>query len=144
MVLSGAASFFLIFFVVLFALISVVLLGVTAFALTKVTKFLDMATEKLEPIVVKTSDTLDTVQRITMTVGEKTDHILTRSETLTDNVSDRVEKTANVVQSAVTRPLINLSSLITGVSKGVSVWSHAAKNGATNGKAHSFSENDEN
>ena len=34
-----------------------------------------------------------------------------------------------MVQEAVTTPLINLSSLITGLSTGLSVWSRAATDG---------------
>jgi hypothetical protein len=45
-------------------------------------------------------------------------------------MSDKVEKTADVVQRAVTGPLISLSSLITGVSKGFSVYAQASTEGA--------------
>ena len=125
---AGALTAIFIF-VGIFALITVVLLGAVAFALNKITKQVDILTGKIDPIIVKTTDTLDTVNRVTMIVGEKADHILTRGETLTDNVSDRVEKTAGVVQNAVTTPLINLSGMIAGVTKGVSVWSRASKAG---------------
>jgi uncharacterized protein YoxC len=123
------ASFALVFFVVLFAIITVVLLGVLAFAITKIQQQITKLTDKVEPVVVKASSTLDTVQRVTASVGEKADTILARGESLTENVSQNVEKTAAVVQSAVTTPLINLSSLITGVSKGFSVWGQAATHG---------------
>ena len=39
-------------------------------------------------------------------------------------------QTTSVVQGAVTSPLINLSSLITGLSTGLSVWSRAATDGS--------------
>ena len=69
---------------------------------------------------------IETVQRVTTNVGEKADQILTKGEALTDDVTDRVEKTAGVVQKSVTGPLISLSSLITGVSKGFSVYTHSS------------------
>ena len=91
---------------------------------------MDTVTAKLDPVIVKATDTIETVQRVTTNVGVKADQILTKGEALTDNVSGRVEKTADVVQNAVTGPLINLSSLISGVSKGFSVYTHASTEGA--------------
>lgn len=134
MQLSGAASLALVLFVVIFGLVTVILLGILAFAITKIQQQVTKLTDKVEPVVVKASDTLDTVHRVTVSVGEKADTILSRGEILTENVSQNVEKTANVVQTTVTTPLINLSSLITGVSKGFSVWGHTTtQGGSTNG-----------
>lgn len=123
------ADISLIFFGGLFSIIAVSLLGVMAFALTKLVKLLDTITNKLDPVIMKATDTIETVQRVTANVGEKADHILSRGELLTNSVSGRVEQTADVVQKAVTGPLISLSSLITGVSKGVEVYTKSSSNG---------------
>lgn len=123
------ADISLIFFGGLFSIIAVSLLGVMAFALTKLVKLLDTITNKLDPVILKATDTIETVQRVTANVGEKADHILSRGESLTNSVSGRVEQTADVVQKAVTGPLISLSSLITGVSKGVEVYTKSSSNG---------------
>jgi hypothetical protein len=40
-----------------------------------------------------------------------------------EDIADKVEDTANVVQKTVTKPLINLSSLIAGISKGFATFS---------------------
>jgi uncharacterized protein YoxC len=118
-----AATTSLFIFVGLFAFITVVFLGVVAFALSKLVKILDTVIGKIDPVLSKATDAIETVQRVTSNVGEKADQILTKGEALTDNVSDKVERTAEVVQKSVTGPLINLSSLISGVSKGFSVYS---------------------
>lgn len=131
--MSIAATTSLFIFVGLFALITVGLLGAMAFALMKLVSLLDKVVSKIDPVIAKATDTIETVQRVTTNVGEKADQILTKGEALTDNVSDRVEKTAGVVQKSVTEPLINLSSLITGVSKGFSVYTHSS---AEKAKAH--------
>lgn len=131
--LNDAASWIIVVFGAVFALTTVGLLGVLAFALKKLTSVLENLTAKAEPVIVKASDTLESVQRVTLSVGEKADTILARGETLTENVADKVEKTSSAVQNAVTTPLINLSSLIAGVSKGVSTWSHAAAGGPKSG-----------
>lgn len=123
------ASLALIVFVVVFASIAVGALVVVAIALNKLQQQVDKLTGKMEPVIVKASNTLDTVQRVTVNVGEKADTILTRGETLTENVSHKVETTATVVENAVTKPLIGLSSLIAGVSKGVDVYTHRSANG---------------
>ncbi len=124
--LTDAASWVLVVFGAIFSLTTVALLGILAFALTKVQQQLTKLTDKVDPVIAKASDTLDTVNRVTSNVGEKADTILTRGEALTENVSQNVERTASVVQTTVTTPLINLSSLLAGVTKGFSVWSQAA------------------
>lgn len=125
------ADISLVVFGGIFSLISITLLGAIAFALTKLVKTLDNLVAKIDPVLNKATDTIETVQRVTNNVGEKADQILTKGEALTDNVSGRVGKTADVVQKSVTGPLINLSSIITGVSKGFSVYTHSSTNGAT-------------
>ncbi len=124
------ADIFLVFFVMLFAIITVALFGVIAFTLRKVEQQIEKVTNMAEPLVAKASGTLDTVQRITVNAGEKVDSILIKGETLTDDLTVKVEQTSAVVQKTVTGPLISLSSLISGLSTGVSTWSRAAKNNA--------------
>jgi predicted PurR-regulated permease PerM len=133
MTLHPVAAFALIFFVAIFAIITVALLAALTIAVTKTQQQLEKLANLAEPLADKASNTLDTVQRITVNVGEKADQILTRGEALTENVSTRVEKTSQVVQSAVTTPLINFSSLISGLSSGLFTWSRAAKSGLRNG-----------
>ena len=122
-------SFFLLVFGLIFALTTVALFAAIAFAIKKIQQQLEKLTSMAEPVIAKATNTLDTVQRITVNVGEKADHILTKGEELTDTMSEKVGQTTTVVQETVTTPLINLSSLITGLSTGLSVWSRAATNG---------------
>ncbi|MBV9848090.1 MAG: hypothetical protein JO250_00240 [Armatimonadetes bacterium] len=126
---GGLASFCLIFFVLLFALIAVGAFVAIAIAIKKIEQQLEKLINKVDPVIAKATNTLDTVQRITVNVGEKADSILTKGEALTDTMSEKVEQTTTVVQETVTAPLINLSSLITGLSTGLSVWSRAATDG---------------
>jgi predicted PurR-regulated permease PerM len=127
------ASFCLVTFVLLFAVVAVGAFVGIAIAVRKIEQQVEKLTRMAEPVVAKASNTLDTVQRITVNVGEKADAILTKGEALTDSMSEKVEQTTTVVQETVTTPLINLSSLITGVSTGLSVWSRLTTNGAKNG-----------
>lgn len=128
--MSFLAEASLFIFVGLFALITVGLLGAMAFALNKLVKLLDTVVGKIDPVIAKATDTIETVQRVTANIGEKADHILTKGEALTDDVTGRVERTAGTVQKSVTEPLIKISSLITGISKGISVYA-----GSSNGSS---------
>lgn len=118
------AEISLLIFGGLFSLITVALFGAIAFALNKLVSLLATMTDKLDPLIGKASNAVDTVTRVTTNVGAKADQVLVKGEALTDDVSGRVEKTAGVVQSAVIGPLINVSSLINGVTKGFAVYAH--------------------
>ncbi len=124
------AEISLLIFGGLFSLITVALFGAIAFALNKLVSLLATVTDKLDPLIGKASNAVDTVTRVTTNVGAKADQVLVKGEALTDDVSGRVEQTAGVVQSAVIGPLINISSLINGVTKGFSVY---ARPGSGNG-----------
>jgi uncharacterized protein YoxC len=118
------AEISLLIFGGIFSLVTVGLLGVIALAISKLVALLDKVTNKMDPVIVKATDAIETVQRVTNNVGARADQVLIKGEALTDDVSGRVEKTAGVVQSAVIGPLINLSSIINGVSKGFQVYTH--------------------
>jgi uncharacterized protein YoxC len=123
MTLSTAATvalYAVLVFVVIFALVTVVLLGMIALTLRVTHSKLEEALDKMEPLLAKTSETLDTVQRVTNNVGARADTILEKGEALTDDVARKVEKTASFVQKAVETPLIKVSSVIAGVTEGLS------------------------
>ena len=121
------AEISLLIFGGLFSLVTVAFLGVIALAVSKLVGLLDKVTREMEPVILKTTNAIDTVQRVTTNIGVRADQVLVKGEALTDDVSGRVEKTAGVVQSAVVGPLINISSLITGISKGFQVYAHPGK-----------------
>jgi uncharacterized protein YoxC len=128
------AEISLLIFGGIFSLVTVGLLGVIAFAASKLVALLDKVTNKIDPVIVKATDAIETVQRVTNNVGARADQILIKGEALTDDVSGRVEKTAGVVQNAVIGPLINLSSIINGVSKGFQVYTHPEAHHSENHK----------
>ena len=128
------ASFCLVVFGLIFAATTVGLFAAITFAIKKIEQQLERLTNMAEPVIAKATNTLDTVQRITVNVGEKADSILTKGEALTDTVSEKVGQTTTVVQETVTTPLINLSSLITGLSTGLSVWGRSASKGVNTDK----------
>ncbi|MDR3710198.1 MAG: hypothetical protein P4L33_18030 [Capsulimonadaceae bacterium] len=123
MTLSAAATvslYIVLVFVVIFALLTVALLAIIAFSLRTIQEKLGEGLVQVKPVLDKTTDTLDTVQRVTNRIGEKADTILERGEELTNNVSRRVEETAAVVEKTVSTPLIKFSSVVAGVAEGIS------------------------
>jgi len=117
------ALYTVLIFVLIFALISVAALGVIAFALRMLNIQIDQALNKADPVILKVNDFLITLQKVTSNVGEKADDVLEKGEAIVENIADKVEDTATVVQKTVTKPLINLSSLIAGISKGFAAFS---------------------
>lgn len=118
------AEISLLIFGGLFSLVTVGLLGAIALAISKLVGLLEKGLDKVDPIIAKTTNAIDTVQRVTTNIGVKADQVLVKGEALTDDVSGRVEKTAGVVQSAVIKPLIDVSGIISGISKGFQVYTH--------------------
>jgi hypothetical protein len=127
--LSGAGLAAFMVFIGLFALLTVGLLAGIFIAVLFFNKKFEAFANKVDPAVTKVTDTLEQVQRVTMTIGERADTILARGERMTETVSDNVEKTSYVVRNTVTKPLIQISSLVTGLSKGFSTWSQNATQG---------------
>ena len=126
------AIYIVLVFVLLFATVTIALLGAIAFGLRFLNVQIDLALTKSEPIVLKINDFLITLQKVTSNVGEKADDILSKGEAVVEDIADKVEDTATVVQKTVTKPLINLSSLMAGISKGFSSFG-AGKN-SNNGR----------
>ena len=124
------------FFMILLAIVTVGLLAGLVFGLKKLNVTLDRALDKAQPVIDKTTGVLDTVQRVTMNIGEKADHIMVKGEEIADNVAQRVETTAGVVEKTVTSPLIGFSSVLAGVSRGFQTFSKNYQNGNStrNGK----------
>lgn len=120
--LEITALVILILVVALSMFAGVALMAALAVGIHKLNEQLEKLINMAAPVATKASDTLDNIQRVTMSVGEKADQILTRGVDLTENVSGNVEKTATVVHQTVAVPLIKLSSVIAGVSKGISVY----------------------
>ncbi len=123
MTLDTAATvslYIVLVFVVIFALLTVALLGMIAFSLRSLQTKVDTALDQVAPVLSKTTETLDTVQRVTSNIGERADAILERSESATEDVARKVEATASVVQKSISTPLINFASLVAGITEGLS------------------------
>jgi hypothetical protein len=126
------ALYIVLVFVLIFALVTVGLLGAVAFALNILHKQFESVLVKADPVIVRVNDVLVTVQKVTSNVGEKADDILTKGETIVDGIADKVEGTATVVQQTVTKPLISFSSLLAAIIRAFSNFTGSAR--SSNGR----------
>jgi hypothetical protein len=122
-----------LFFVAMISLVVVGLLAGLVIGLNKLNEKIDLALEQARPVIAKTTDVLDTVQRVTMNVGERADQILSQGEELTAKISTKVDHTASVVEKTVTSPLINLSSVLAGVTRGFGKFNRSVHDGDSGG-----------
>ena len=81
------AEISLLIFGGLFSLVTVAFLGVIALAVSKLVGLLDKVTREMEPVILKTTNAIDTVQRVTTNIGVRADQVLVKGEALTDDVS---------------------------------------------------------
>jgi len=91
--------------------------GLVAAAIV-IRKSLARLTEVANPAIKRAEATLSKVEEIAGTV----------EETMED-VSRKVKSTTSVIEDAVKPPLIGISSMLAGVSKGLQVWSETSKRG---------------
>ena len=126
---AQVALYIFLFFVAIVSFTFIALLAGIVLGLKKLNQTLDRALDKAQPVINKTTDVLDTVQRVTMNLGEKADAIMVKGEALTDNIAHRVEETAVIVEKTVTSPLIGFSSVLAGVSRGFQTFSKNFQNG---------------
>ena len=121
------AFWILTFFVAIMAIVMVGMLFALVVGLNKLNQKIDTTVLQVRPLITKSTEVLDTVQRVTMNVGDRADQILARGEELTDNLATKIDHTATVVEKTVTDPLINVSSILAGVTKGFSAFNRGFK-----------------
>lgn len=108
----------LIVFVGIIAFSNLVLLGGLAYLAVMVKKLLD---NQVQPILSEAKSTVRNVNTLVDKVENKTERILEISEDTARKVSGRVVATTDVMQETITTPLINLTSIIAGINKALSV-----------------------
>jgi hypothetical protein len=82
-----------------------------------------------DPAMKRAEATINTVGGIAETVRFRTDEITHTVEETVEDVSRKVRSTTTVIEDAVTPPLINVASVLAGVSRGLQVWSELSKRG---------------
>ena len=122
--LSPFASMVLASFYILAATLLVALLVAVAFALYKLNAMLEEYRTKIDPLLAKADSLLEITTSRVDSLGGKAERILAQGEQITDNVHDRVERTASTVQKTVNAPIIGVNSLAAGLGRGLATFAH--------------------
>ncbi|MBI2843841.1 MAG: hypothetical protein HYX78_10615 [Armatimonadetes bacterium] len=106
---------------------------VTAAALTvlalRIRKSVVTITNRTQPLISQATDTVKVANDAVNTVKARTDEIMTTAEDTVQDVSRRVKTMSNIVQESISPPIINVASVVTGVSKGLEVLAQMRRRG---------------
>lgn len=112
--------------------ITVAILG-TAIALLIVAlaakKSINKLTSRAQPLISQATETVKTANSIANTVKARTEGIIGKAEDTVDDVSRRIKTTTNIIQESISPPMINIASLVTGVSRGLEVLGQSRRRG---------------
>lgn len=98
------------------ALSNLILLGGLAYLAITASRL--VGTE-VKPVLADVRSTLRKVNETVDEVETKTEHIMGIGEDTARKVSGRVVATTDVIQDAIIAPLVNISSILTGISRAI-------------------------
>lgn len=104
------------------AVSNLLLLGGVAFLAMTVKKLVE---RQVMPAVSEVKSTIANVNKLVDRVEGKAEEIMDIGENTARQVSSRVVQTTDMLQDTVTTPLINISSIIAGITRAVEVWRSA-------------------
>ena len=90
----------------------------------KLTQLLARLEAVLDPLAGRGQDVLNSVDHTLTMVRDKAESLLDTGEKMVDNVAARVDTTSSIVEGAVARPAIRISSLVAGINRGLHTWRH--------------------
>jgi uncharacterized protein YneF (UPF0154 family) len=98
-------------------------------AMFKIRGMVDRTLKDAKPAMNQAAETMRTVSDVARTVQSRVDHIMHIAEETADNVSRKVKTTSSMITETIAPPLISVSSLVTGVSRGLEIWNTMKKQG---------------
>ena len=113
----------LLVFVGIIALSNLILLFAIAFLALAAKRFLDTSAAST---LAEAKTTIRNVNDMVDRVENKAEQIMNLSEDTARKVSSTVVATTEMVGDSVTKPLIDISSFLTGVSKAIETWRKAS------------------
>lgn len=96
-------------------------------AVFQVRNILRKTSARAEPAIAKAEDAIGTVNSMVHTVQQRVEGITTTAEATVEVVSRRIKGTTEVITETAASPFITLSSLVTGISRGLEVYSSLKK-----------------
>jgi uncharacterized protein YlxW (UPF0749 family) len=107
---------------------------VSVMLIMRVRKSVTSVTNRAQPLISQATETVKTANSVAQNVKAHADRIMDRAEDTVDSVTRKVKTTSNVIQESVNPSVITVASVLTGVSRGLEVWSQVRRRGG-NGHA---------
>lgn len=111
--------------VVFFLVTSISLAAILAFflySLNKLNAQLQSLEAKVDPLLIKAEGIFTLANEKIITLGERTEGILTHGEAVAEEVHDKIDRTATGVQRTVNAPIIGLNSIAVGLVQGLQTF----------------------
>ena len=123
MQLNPVARAVLVVFYLVTSIALAAILGFFLYSLIKLNEKLESLEGKINPLLVKTEEILTLTNEKIVSLGKRTDSILTHGEAVAEGVHDKVDRTATSVQRTVNAPIIGLNSIAVGLMHGLQTFS---------------------
>ena len=136
MQLNPVASTVLVIFYVVTSVSLVAVFGFLLHALNKLNAKLESLEAKVDPLLVKAEEILTLANAKIVTLGERTEGILTHGEALAEEVHEKIDRTASGVQRTVNAPIIGLNSVAAGLMQGLQTFRLLQRRQATSKTPH--------
>ncbi|MDO8684620.1 MAG: hypothetical protein Q7N50_14230 [Armatimonadota bacterium] len=107
--------------------------GITA-AVLMIRGYVNRLLNAVDPAMKRAEAALEKVNGIAETVRTRTEEIAHTVEDTVEDVSGKVKSTTSMLEDAVRPPLVNVASVLAGVSKGLQVWSELSKEKGGDGR----------
>lgn len=114
--------------IVLTLSIVVVAIALTMLAL-RLRSSVDTLTKRVQPLITQATETVKTANSVAQTLKAGTQEIVSKAGDTVDNVSRRVKLTSNMIQDSINPPIITLASVMTGLQRGLEVFSQVRRRG---------------
>jgi uncharacterized protein YoxC len=108
-------------------------LGILAAAFYAI-RVVSQISKRAQPTLDEARRTIANVNQVAANVGSRVEGIASTGDTMVRDVTRKVENTTTLLQETISKPLIEISSITAGISKGISVWSRLAKAKGGNGR----------
>lgn len=92
------------------------------FAVFKLIQVLKKVEAALDPLAGKGLEVMDNVDQTLVTLRGKAEAMMDAGEKAVESVAAKVDTTSSLVEGAVARPAISLSSIMAGVNRGFETW----------------------
>ena len=132
MQLNPVASTVLVVFYLVTSISLVAILGFFLYSLNKLNAKLESLEAKVNPLLIKAEEILTLTNEKIVTLGERTEGILTHGEAVAEEVHDKIDRTATGVQRTVNAPIIGLNSAAAGLVQGLQTFRSLQRNKAIN------------